>query len=88
MIPTGNVPALVAYYLGFLAVVPAAGTWLKLPTSTLAVVGIVLGIVAILVGIQGVTRSRRVPAARGGAHAWTGIVLGLAVTVAWIVLAF
>ena len=57
-----NGPALASYYLGVFSLIPA--------------VGIVTGILAIVFGAKGLRLVREHPEARGGAHAWVGIVLG------------
>jgi hypothetical protein len=57
-----NGPALAAYYLGVFSLIPA--------------VGLVTGILAVVFGVKGLHLQREHPEARGGAHAWTGIVLG------------
>jgi hypothetical protein len=62
MIPTGNKPGLLAYYLGLFSLIPC--------------LGVVLGIQAIYFGVKGVRLASRHPEVRGGAHAWSGIVMG------------
>ncbi len=63
MIPTGNKPSLIAYYCVF-------GAWIPF-------LGIVPMILAIVFGIKGVRLARQYPQARGGCHAWFGIVGGV-----------
>jgi hypothetical protein len=62
MIPTKNVPALMAYYLGLFSFIP--------------LLGILLGIPAFVLGIMGLLRARAHPEARGKVHAWVGIIMG------------
>jgi hypothetical protein len=63
LIPYRNKAALVGYYLGFLALLPAAG--------------VVFGPLAVLLGGLGLARARHDPDAKGGVHAIVAIVLGL-----------
>jgi hypothetical protein len=69
MIPTGNKPALIAYYLGLFSLLPC--------------LGIPMGITAVVLGIKGLRLERRFPAVRGGIHAWVGIVLGGVFALGW-----
>lgn len=69
-IPYNNGLALAAYYIGL-------GSLLC---------GAFLGIPAIVLGILGLRRASRFPAARGKAHAWTGIILGGITTLASLAL--
>ncbi|KKM00141.1 hypothetical protein LCGC14_1807420, partial [marine sediment metagenome] len=62
LIPYKNVPALVGYYLGVFSLIPC--------------IGILLGPVAVVLGILGLRRARLHPEARGKVHAWVAIVLG------------
>ncbi len=62
LIPYKNPKALVAYYLGVVALVPF--------------IGIFVGIASIALGIKGLHDRKQKPAIRGGAHAWVGIALG------------
>jgi hypothetical protein len=71
MIPSGNKPALVAYYCGLFSLLPC--------------IGIPLGIVAIVAGIRGIRLERRHPQVRGGLHAWFGLVAGAFFVVTWLV---
>jgi hypothetical protein len=68
-IPYKNPRALAAYYCGFFAFIPG--------------IGIVLGLLAILLGILGVRYSTANPTAKGAAHAITGIVLGVVALFCW-----
>ena len=63
IIPYKNPKALTGYYLGFLSLLP--------------VLGVVLGPVAIYLGIRGVQYASAHPRVRGKAHAIIGIVLGV-----------
>lgn len=69
-IPYKNGLALAAYYVGLGSIL----------------CGAFLGVPAIVLGILGISRANRFPAARGKAHAWTGIILGALTTIASIVL--
>jgi DNA-directed RNA polymerase subunit RPC12/RpoP len=62
LIPTKNVSALVGYYLGVFSLIPF--------------IGIPLGIAAVILGIKGRRFARKLPEAKGGAHAMTAIILG------------
>jgi hypothetical protein len=62
LIPYRNGKALAAYYLGIFGLIP--------------VLGLLLGPLALIFGILGLSYSRTYPSARGGGHAIAGIVLG------------
>lgn len=62
VIPYRNIPALAGYYCGVFALIP--------------LLGIVLGLIALGLGIVGLRVARSNPAAGGKVHAWIGIVLG------------
>jgi hypothetical protein len=62
LIPYRNAKALLAYYLGVFGLIP--------------ILGLLLGPLALIFGILGLSYSRTYPSARGGGHAITGIVLG------------
>jgi len=72
MVPTGNKPALIGYYAAVASVIPY-GAIRNVP----AIVGPVLGAVAVVCGILGLIRVRQHPEARGGGHAWFAIVGGI-----------
>ncbi len=75
ILPRRNPVALFAYYLGVFALVP--------------VVGLALGPLAVVLGVFGVRAARRKPKARGGGHAWAGVVMGVvAIVVSAVVLIF
>ena len=57
-----NATAITAYYLGVFAVIP--------------ILGILLGIPAFFLGLKGRKYAIEHPEARGGIHAWVGILLG------------
>lgn len=62
LIPYRNGPALGAYYVGVFSLVP--------------MFAIVLGPLAIVLGVVGLKQAARRPEAKGRVHAWIGIVLG------------
>lgn len=62
LFPYKNAQALWAYYLGVFAFVPFFG--------------ILLGIVALILGVRGLRYVDVHPDAQGKAHAWVGIILG------------
>jgi DNA-directed RNA polymerase subunit RPC12/RpoP len=68
IIPTGNPKALIAYYCGVFSIIPCAG--------------LVLGPVALLLGILGLRYVKANPTAKGTGHAIIGIVLGSLTTLA------
>jgi hypothetical protein len=84
VIPYKNVPALIAYYLGvfsFSACIPILG-----------IVGVGMGIAALVLGIRGLKVAAANPQAHGRVHAWIGIIggtvfalIGLAINIAMIV---
>jgi hypothetical protein len=63
LIPYKNGLALAAYYCGVFGFVPP--------------LGLVLGPVSLVLGIFGLRYSWRIPLAKGGIHAITGIILGI-----------
>jgi hypothetical protein len=71
MVPSGNKPALVAYYAAILALLPLAG--------------LAFGIVAVIYGVRGVRLEKRHPEVRGGLHAWFGILVGGVFGLVWLV---
>jgi len=62
LIPYKNSKALTAYYLGVFGLIPC--------------LGIPLAIAAIVLGIMGCSYVKQHPEAKGGAHAWAGIIMG------------
>lgn len=87
MVPTGNRPALAAYYLAFAALIPGLFAYFLALPAAAALAGAAIGVVAVLAGMRGIALERAHPAARGGAHAWFGVVFGGAVAVAEVLLA-
>lgn len=64
IVPYTNPMALIGYYLGFIAIIPA--------------LGVIFGPFAIILGIIGFVKSRSHPESKGAVHAIVGILLGLA----------
>ena len=62
LIPVKNMQALIAYYLAVFSLIP--------------VLGIPLGITALVLGIRGLGYAKAHPEAKGAIHAWIGIALG------------
>lgn len=62
LIPYRNSAALIGYYLGVFSLIP--------------VLGIPLGIVAVILGSKGLKFAKLNPDAKGVGHAWTAIILG------------
>jgi hypothetical protein len=62
VVPYKNPKALVAYYLAIFSLIPC--------------VGLLLGIVALILGILGLKAADAHPNAHGKVHAWVGIILG------------
>lgn len=62
MIPYKNPSALLSYYLGLFSLIP--------------VIGLFLGVAAIVLGIRGIKHYKRQPQVRGIVHAWVGIITG------------
>ena len=71
LIPYKNPPALIAYYLGLLSFLP--------------VLGLFLGVTAVILGRKGLRRARENPAIKGVVHAWIGIGCGGIFAVVWVV---
>ena len=63
LIPYKNGPALTAYYLGVFSLIP--------------LLGIPLGIGALILGIKGLRMARDHPEVKGKVHAWIGVVAGV-----------
>lgn len=63
LIPYKNPPALIAYYLGIVALLP--------------LVGMPFGIASIILGIIGLRRRQKNPAIKGSVHAIIGILGGV-----------
>ncbi len=62
VIPYKNPQALTSYYLGVFSLIP--------------LLGLLLGCVAVPLGIIGLRKRKAMPQIRGTAHAWVGIILG------------
>jgi hypothetical protein len=62
VIPYKNPQALTSYYLGVFSLIP--------------LLGLLLGCVAVPLGIIGLRKRKTMPQIRGTAHAWVGIILG------------
>jgi hypothetical protein len=62
LIPYKNPPALTAYYLGVFSLIP--------------LIGLILGVAAVIMGVLGLRKRKALPQCRGGGHAWAGIILG------------
>ncbi len=69
MIPTRNPAALVGYYVSVFSLIPF--------------LGILLGIVAVILGVIGMVKRSRNPDIRGLAHAWVAIILGTITTLVY-----
>lgn len=69
LIPYKNPPALIAYYVSLLSLIP--------------LIGIAFGIAAFILGIVGLKKRAANPAIKGSAHAWIGIILGGGMTLLW-----
>lgn len=70
LIPYKNQPALIAYYVGILGMLPCFP----------------LGIAAFILGIMGLRKVKQHPEVHGTVHAWIGIVLGFLFGGLWTVL--
>ena len=62
LIPYKNPSALTSYYLGLFSLFP--------------IIGVLIGIAAIVLGIRGIKYYKRHPQVRGIVHAWVGICTG------------
>jgi hypothetical protein len=69
LIPYRNAPALVGYYVSVASLIPF--------------VGMLLGPVAIVLGVVGFRAYRREPHRKGAAHSWVAIILGSITTVGY-----
>ena len=70
LIPYKNAKALASYYCGVFALIPCAGA--------------ILGPIALVLGFMGLAHAKKMPEAKGQAHAIVGIVLGGLVILAHI----
>ena len=79
LIPVNNPKALIAYYTGIFL-------------SPCCIVGLPLGLVPLVFGIQGLRDRSRNPEIKGSVHAWIGVVLGglstVCTIVVWVVFAW
>lgn len=62
IIPVRNMPALIGYYLGLFSCFP--------------VLGFPLAIAGVILGWKGIRRAWQHPEAKGGIHAWVGLICG------------
>lgn len=62
LIPDKNRPAQAAYYLGVFSLIP--------------LIGMVLGLAALVLGLEGLRLAARRPEVNGKVHAWVGIIVG------------
>ena len=69
VIPYKNPPALIAYYISLLSLLPF--------------IGLPFGVAAFILGIVGLKKRAANPVIKGSAHAWIGIILGGGTTVLW-----
>jgi membrane-associated protease RseP (regulator of RpoE activity) len=69
LIPYKNAPALISYYLGVFSLIP--------------ILGLPLGIGAVVLAFFGFAKRRANPNVSGLAHAWVGLVLGGVTTLLW-----
>jgi len=72
IIPYKNARALWSYYLAVFSLIPC--------------LGIILGTIALIMGLQGLKFANEHPEAKGRAHAWTGIILGGICALAYVIL--
>ncbi|HLK59985.1 MAG TPA: zinc ribbon domain-containing protein [Chthonomonadaceae bacterium] len=72
MIPANNPNALISYYLGIFSILPG--------------LGIVMGIIAIILGVKGLKLAKEYPTVRGKTHAWVGIISGGFFALLWLLL--
>jgi hypothetical protein len=70
LIPYKNGMALASYYTGVFSLIPCFG--------------LILGPIALVLGVMGLKYAKKHPTARGQAHAWVGIVLGALVLLAHV----
>ena len=63
LVPYKNSRALLSYYLGLFSIIP--------------ILGLALGVAAVVLGILGLRCVKQHPEARGKVHAWVGLITGL-----------
>lgn len=88
MVPSGNRPALIGYYLVFVALLPYVpwarfGIRIGMGDEARVTFSGVFAVAAVVFGAMGVRRVRANPAVRGGRHAWFAIVFGGLIAIAW-----
>ncbi len=69
VIPTKNPKSLIAYYLGFVSLLPF--------------IGLVFAFPAIVFGVLALKARTQTPEIEGGGHAWVGIVLAVLGLLIW-----
>lgn len=74
IIPYKNPPALIGYYLGLFSCLP--------------VLGLIMGPIAIWLGVKGLRRLKLDPQCKGTAHAWIAIISGIIGTLIGILFGF
>lgn len=72
LIPVNNPNALLSYYIGIFAFIP--------------MIGIVLGIAAVVLGIKALKFAAQYPMVKGKTHAWVGILCGGFFGLLWLAL--
>ncbi len=70
LIPTSNPAALMAYYCAVFSIIP--------------VFGLLLGPIALILGVVGLQKIKTDPRLAGTAHAWIGLALGGVVTLSYM----
>lgn len=68
LIPTGNPKALLSYYIGLFSIL----------------CGVLMGPVAIFLGVHGLKLFREHPEVKGNIHSWVGIICGTISTLLWL----
>ena len=72
VIPYKNAPALIAYYLSILSLLPC--------------IGLPFGVASLILGIIGLKKRAANPVIKGSVHAWIGIIVGGGTTAIWTTL--
>lgn len=68
VIPYNNKPALIAYYLGIFSLAACI--------PVLGILGVVMGVAALILGLKGLKLAAANPQAHGRVHAWIGVICG------------